>query len=136
MTPTAAPRVIAELHVTDFERALEFYTLLGFTLRRREERYVVLELGSSLLTLYGGAPDVAGHSYFGRFAADTKRGYAVEICVFVDDVCGMHERLKDEGCIVQPLTLRPWGRRDFRVEDPFGFYLRISEPYDPRLEAC
>ena len=32
--------------------------------------------------------------------------------------------------IVQPLQLKKWGRRDFRIVDPFGFYLRITERYE------
>jgi hypothetical protein len=26
--------------------------------------------------------------------------------------------------------LKKWGRRDFRIVDPFGFYLRITERYE------
>jgi len=26
--------------------------------------------------------------------------------------------------------MKPWGKKDFRIIDPFGFYLRISEPSD------
>ena len=32
--------------------------------------------------------------------------------------------------IVNPLVKRPWGLWDFRIEDPFGFYLRITEHHD------
>jgi hypothetical protein len=28
------------------------------------------------------------------------------------------------------LELKKWGRRDFRIVDPFGFYLRITERYE------
>ena len=28
----------------------------------------------------------------------------------------------------QPLTLKPWGNRDFRLRDPFGNQLKFTEP--------
>jgi hypothetical protein len=28
------------------------------------------------------------------------------------------------------VQLKKWGRRDFRIVDPFGFYLRITERYE------
>jgi hypothetical protein len=26
--------------------------------------------------------------------------------------------------------MQPWGVKDFRIEDPFGFYLRITERHN------
>ena len=29
--------------------------------------------------------------------------------------------------VVEELEVKPWGLKDFRIEDPFGYYLRITE---------
>src|SRR5262245_21969031 len=41
--------------------------------------------------------------------------------VFADDVDATHEELKSSGAnIVEPLEQKPWGLRQFTVEDPDG----------------
>jgi len=30
--------------------------------------------------------------------------------------------------LVQQIMERPWGSREFRVTDPFGYYVRVTEP--------
>jgi catechol 2,3-dioxygenase-like lactoylglutathione lyase family enzyme len=106
--------VYIELHVPDFKRAIEFYSRLGFKPLWRTEDYLVMKRKSSVLNFYGGSQKVYSHSYFGRFKKTTKCGYGVE----------------KFARIVQPLKLKKWGRRDFRIVDPFGFYLRITERYE------
>lgn len=120
-----------ELHVPDFERAREFYFRLGFALVRSEPRYMVLAAGQSVIMFYGGDAAVASHSYFQRFDGSAPRGYGVELCLFVDDLDRIYRSFADDPAVVAPLTLRPWGKRDFRLADPFGYYLRITEDYDP-----
>ena len=129
--PTLALRSLAlELHVPCFERVLEFYRLLGFQEAWREEQYLVLKSGIDLIAFYGGSPSVVKHSYFSHFPSDTKRGYGVEVIVFVDDLFATLASLPDSTPVLAPIQLRPWGHRDFRIEDPFGYYLRVSERYD------
>ena len=122
--------VYIELHVPDFKRAIEFYSRLGFKLLWRTEDYLVMKRKTSVLSFYGGSEQVFSHSYFGRFKKTTRRGYAVEIIIPVDHVERFYERVRKFAKIVQPLKLKKWGRQDFRILDPFGFYLRITERYD------
>lgn len=122
--------IILELHVPDFKVAHTFYTTFGFAIEWMEKGYMVLRKQSQALCFYGGDPTVYNHSYFGNFPSETKRGYGVEIVIFQDDIETFYERIKNDVPIISPLTLKPWGYLDFRVEDPFGYYLRISEPYD------
>jgi uncharacterized glyoxalase superfamily protein PhnB len=42
------------------------------------------------------------------------------------DIESYYSRVKDVANIVAPLDVRPWGLRDFRIEDPFGYYIRIT----------
>lgn len=124
-------RAIAlELHVPCFEQALAFYQRFGFVAAWREPRYLVLKNGLDLIAFYGGDADVASHSYFSRYPSTTKRGYGVEIILLVDDLEAALAALSPTTPILAPITLRPWGVRDFRIEDPFGYYLRVTERYD------
>ena len=54
----------------------------------------------------------------------------MEIIIPVDQVERFYKSVKKFAKIVQPLQLKKWGRRDFRIVDPFGFYLRITERYE------
>jgi uncharacterized glyoxalase superfamily protein PhnB len=122
--------VYIELHVPDFRRAIEFYRRLGFKLMWRTEDYLVMKRKRSVLNFYGGSQKVYSHSYFGRFKKTTKCGYGVEIIIPVDRVERIYKSVGKFAKIVQPLQLKKWGRRDFRIVDPFGFYLRITERYE------
>jgi uncharacterized glyoxalase superfamily protein PhnB len=122
--------VYIELHVPDFRRAVEFYSRLGFKLLWRTEDYLVMKRKRSVLNFYGGSQKVYSHSYFGRFKKTTKCGYGVEIIIPVDRVERVYNSVRKFAKIIQPLQLKKWGRRDFRIVDPFGFYLRITERYE------
>lgn len=77
---------------------------------------------------------VSEQPYFKRFPRDTKRGYGVEIIITTtEDLKKLQEVLSvHEVNIVEELTIQPWGLYDFRVEDPFGYYLRVTTPHDIR----
>ena len=131
VTRTAAPATPpVELHVPDFEIVRQFYGALGFTVEREErgdDGYLVLRKGPARIAFWPGSPTVTGHHYFARFPADTPRGYGVEVIVAVDDLDALYVRARGAGCVVRELGLRPWGLRDFRVADPFGYYIRFTE---------
>jgi len=48
----------------------------------------------------------------------------------VNDLEKFYKKVRDFANVVEPLILEPWGLKDFRVEDPFGFYIRFTEPYN------
>ena len=121
--------VYIELHVPDFKKTIKFYSRLGFKQLWRTEDYLVMKRNRSILNFYGGSEKIYSHSYFGQFKKNTKRGYGVEIIIPVDNVESFYKKAKRFAKIVRPLMLKKWGRRDFRIVDPFGFYLRITEPY-------
>lgn len=130
-------KTYVELHVPDFDPVKDFYTGLGFEVLWEDEGeegdgYLVMEYEGNILAFYGGEDGVYNHSYFGNFAKDTKKGYGVEIALIVDNIEEFYKRSKEKGSIKRELGERPWGIRDFRMEDPFGFYLRVSEPHDIR----
>ncbi|MEK7597127.1 MAG: hypothetical protein AAB441_00600 [Patescibacteria group bacterium] len=87
--------------------------------------------GNSILNFFCGNENVYEQNYFKRFSKETKRGYAVEIVIPCDDIEGLHEKIqqKYKNQIVEPLIKR-FNKLDFRMIDPFGFYLRFVERYD------
>ena len=127
--------LIIELHVPDFDKAIEFYSKLGFEVIYKEPLgeklgYIVIRKGETLLNFYGGDERIANHSFFKRFPKGTASGYGVEITIPIENIDEYYNKVyplvKDS--IVQELQLKPWGKKDFRVIDPFGFYVRFTEP--------
>jgi hypothetical protein len=140
-----ANNLVIELHIPNFQLARNFYNMFGFTEFRYDPvsggnsdlGYLVLsrndEIGETHLNFYGDKDKVSQHSYFRDFPTDTPRGYEVEITIPVSDVKKLWEEVKDkltEKQIAQPLTLKRWNKWDFRVADPFGFYIRFTELVD------
>jgi lactoylglutathione lyase len=52
----------------------------------------------------------------------------VELVLEVDDVVAERDRIGAAGWpLAEDLRNRPWGLKDFRVLDPAGYYLRITD---------
>jgi len=142
---TISNNLVLELHIPDFEIARSFYGIFGFAQimydptsgGRSDLGYMVLaredSIGRTLINFYGDKEEVSQHAHFVNFPPTTPKGYEVEITVPVSDVEGLwkeaESKLKPEQ-IGQTLTLKRWGKRDFRVIDPFGFYVRFTELVD------
>lgn len=133
----ALSNVIIELHVPDFEKVKDFYGKLGFKqvwerIPKNREGYLVMKRGDSILAFYCGNEEVYSHIYFKRFSKDTPRGYGTEIAIYLSDIDiekyykEISEKI-DKIFIAQPLEIKPWGTKDFRLIDPFGYYLCIRE---------
>ncbi len=126
--------ILLELHVPDFEKVKEFYGKLGFEVvweRKPEEKkgYLVIRRDNNILCFWPGNEYVKEQSYFKDFPSDTKRGYGVEIVIMVNDIDSLYKKAETFCNIVDKLQTQPWGLKDFRIEDPFGFYLRFTEPH-------
>ncbi|MDE1871014.1 MAG: hypothetical protein KGI06_02125 [Candidatus Micrarchaeota archaeon] len=128
-------RVVIELHVPDFKKTKAFYKKLGFEVVSedpigKELGYLVMRLGKTFLNFYGGDSRVYKHTFFKEFPKNTRLGYGVEITIILDDIEGYYKSVfpKVKNNVVQPLITKRWGKKDFRLADPFGFYLRFTEP--------
>jgi len=137
--------LILELHIPNFRKAREFYGMFGFTELMYDPTsgggsdlgYMVLKredpIGNSSLNFYGDKEKVSQHAHFKDFPADTPRGYEVEITVPVSNIEKLWDSVNSKlnpDQIGQPLTLKRWNKKDFRVVDPFGFYVRFTELVD------
>jgi uncharacterized glyoxalase superfamily protein PhnB len=120
------PGIFLERCIPDFDKAIKFYTILGFNAIVKEKDYMIMTKGNKKITFYGNDEETE-HPYFDKFSRKTKRGYGVEIVIMESNVKDLFEKIKDRVKVVQPLTLQPWGKYDFSIEDPFGFYLRFNE---------
>ena len=119
-----------ELHVTDFEAVRKFYTNIGFEVIFDSPRnYLVLRKGASILNFWG-EERYHKQPYFKKWRKSAKKGYDVEIIIPVKNVEKYYKQIKNKVKIVEKLKLRRWGAKDFRIEDPNGFYIRFTEPHD------
>ncbi|MDP2641600.1 MAG: hypothetical protein Q8P39_03705 [Candidatus Yanofskybacteria bacterium] len=137
--------LIVELHVPDLDVARAFYSKLGFEItmddkpNEKNPGYLTMTrkdaLGNTMLNFYGGDERVYNQSFFKQFPKETKRGYGIEVTVPIGSIEEFYNlvsaNLKEH--IVRELKdLEDHGKRwkDFRMVDPFGFYLRFTELID------
>ena len=118
-----------ELFVDDLDASIAFWRdVLGFRVARRDEGYAGLQRGTVVLGLGPVAklpPSGTGPGFTqARLAAG--KGAGVEIVLAVDDLDAVHRSCRSAGVIVEDLTDRPWGLRDFRITDPDGYYIRVT----------
>lgn len=131
--------LVLELHVPNFNEVKNFYSKLGFKNIyeepvEKELGYLVMkrkdEAGDTIINFYGGDERVYNHSFFRDFSKETRRGYEVEITIPVGNIDNYYQNVSPhiKSNLVQDLKTKRWGERDFRLADPFGFYLRFTEP--------
>lgn len=138
MNNVALTDISIELSVPDFSLAKDFYRKLEFEVVWEEppvglNGYLVMRLNNSIICFFCGNHRVTEHPYFKQFSPQTKRGYGVEISIPVENIDKYYQRvsnLLDPANLFQPLKEQPWGKKDYRVEDPFGYFLRFNEPWN------
>jgi len=137
--------LIIELHVPDLKIIKEFYSKIGFKIslddkpNEKELGYLTMtredEMGDTMLNFYGGDDRVYNQSFFKQFPKDTARGYASGVTIVVKDIDKLYQEVSEKlkKYIVREIAEKKdhghvW--RDFRMVDPFGFYLRFTEILD------
>lgn len=131
-TPTST---LLEIHVPDFEKVKDFYRKLGFEVvwERKPagfKGYLIMKKEENILCFWAGNEHVYEQNYFKQFPQNTPRGYGIEIVLMVEDIRKFYEETKKSFSIFEDLQLRPWGLEDFRIVDPFGYYLRFTSYHD------
>ena len=114
-----------EIFPDDLDATVDFYTrVLRFRLiaDRRDEP-------SPYVSLQRGSVSVGAASRAVRDARAARLPPAgVELVLEVDDVVAERDQITAAGWpMAEDLRDRPWGLRDFRVLDPAGYYLRITD---------
>lgn len=137
--------LVIELHVPDLNVVKDFYSKLGFAVsmddkpNEKELGYLTMtrkdKLGNTMLNFYGGDDRVYNQSFFKQFSKETKRGYATEITITTGNIDKIYELVSKhfkEHVVRELKELEDHGHKwkDFRMVDPFGFYLRFTELID------
>lgn len=120
-----------ELHVPDFGPVKDYYGKLGFDVvwerpPEGDKGYLVMKMGQTIICFWPGTDDVYSQPYFKDFPKDTLRGYGVELVIMVENVESYYAQVMEFANVVEPLVLQPWGSKDFRCADPYGYYLRFT----------
>ena len=110
-------RVAPELPVSDLRTAIEYYeSKLGFqaVMTMPDLDYAVVERDGVAIHL---------------FQASAAKHSPQSIHVFTDGLDQLHAELRSRGAhLLQDIVRKPWGNRDFRVNDDFGNEIKFTEP--------
>jgi lactoylglutathione lyase len=130
MTKGHALRSFPMLSVENLERALRFYRdLVGFSEAYRFPEgdnavFATLTAGTTEIGLGQLGPGPALHGEAQRPAS----GHRIELCVYVDDVDTMVDRVRRGGVrVVLEPTEQPWGERVAYVADPDGNLVMLTQ---------
>lgn len=114
-----------EIFPDDLDAVVDFYTrVLRFEITKDQRdlpaAYVALRCGNVLI---GALRREATGARAARLPP-----LGVELVLEVDDVAAERDRVIAAGWpIAEELRDRPWGLTDFRIIDPAGYYLRITD---------
>jgi lactoylglutathione lyase len=118
-----------ELFVEDVERSVAFYRrVLGFAEEPHsgDRRYVALRRGEARLGI--GAVEALPEDHPVRWRSSERLGLGVEIVLEIPDLEAAYHHARAAGHpLATELVRQPWGLLDFRLHDPDGYYLRITE---------
>jgi uncharacterized glyoxalase superfamily protein PhnB len=118
-----------ELFVEDVPASIAFYqNVLGFDLRPGgSDTFAGVRNGGVLLNICQRRELPAAH-YFSQDALAQRKGVGVEIVLEVLDLEATYRRVQEQGYpIYEELQERPWGAKDFRLVDPDGYYVRLTD---------
>ncbi|MGO6968638.1 VOC family protein [Rhizobium leguminosarum] len=115
-----------ELFVEAPETSIDFYRrVLGFEIQGSPStEYTMLRNGDAVIAINSRSVLSTDHPL--RIDTGQRAGLGVEIVLKVADVEGAYRTAKESGWPVSDLALQPWGLRDFRLVDPDGYYVRVT----------
>lgn len=113
-----------ELFVTDVAESVRFYEVLGFAVvQAKPDGYSTVRSGATVVAL---SPVPWWLPL--RLAAYLRRPpIGTEIVLYTDRLDRLRDEVVAAGYAPGPVALQPWGDRDFRLTDPDGYYVRMSE---------
>ena len=128
-TPAADdPRMVfeskTELFVSDTAESIAFYEVLGITLvHSKPTGYTTLRSGSMVIAL-SPLPWWLPIHWLG-FLRYPPLG--TEIVLYTRQLERTRAALEQAGYSPGEIAVQAWGDRDFRITDPDGYYIRVSE---------
>jgi uncharacterized glyoxalase superfamily protein PhnB len=110
-------RIAPELPASDLRGSIAWYeSKLGFHLAMEMPGgdYAILERDGAAIHL---------------FMDDLRNRSPVSIHIFTDGLDELHAELRRRGAAIsQEILTKPWGNRDFRVQDLSGNEIKFTEP--------
>jgi catechol 2,3-dioxygenase-like lactoylglutathione lyase family enzyme len=113
-----------ELFVSDTTPSANFYQTLGFrVVEQKPGGYTTLRNRDVVVSLSPhGLPIPTRWFWFLRHPP-----LGTEIVLYVADLETNRDALSQAGYEPGSIEMQPWGLRDFRVFDPEGYYVRVTE---------
>jgi len=120
-------RLRLELFVSSVPDSKDFYTrVLGFeTVDYQPDNYSVFRKGGIQIALQNQSylPDTHPLKPHNQPV-----GLGIEIVFEVEDILATYKQVqREQWHIKDALAQRPWGLHDFRLIDPSGYYIRVTE---------
>lgn len=113
-----------ELFVTDAPESIRFYEALGFSLaQQKPDGYSTMRSTNTTVAL----SPVPWWLPLRVVGVLRRPPIGTEIVFYTNELDALHARLVAAGYAPGPIALQPWGDRDFRLTDPDGYYVRLSE---------
>jgi lactoylglutathione lyase len=116
-----------ELFTGELGKTVQFYQeIMGLKLNRMNDTYADLaydkvEIG---IGLFESLPET--HQLKANSAE--RLGLGVEIVIEVPDVEKKYKEVVEAGYPIEAhLSQQPWGSKDFRLLDPNGYYIRVTQ---------
>lgn len=126
-------KLIPELSVTNLEKSLEFYKTIGFKIEyeRKENKFVFLSLGEIQFMIQ----EITGDDKWEVAPLVYPFGNGVNFQLEVEDATAIYNKLKNNNYKIIFDMEENWyrqdnkllGNKEFLVQDPDGYLLRISE---------
>lgn len=110
-------RIAPEMPVSDLRKAIEYYDQkLGFraAMEMPSGNYAIVERDGIAIHL---------------FQDDARRHSPASVHIFTPDLDELRSEILHRGArLSQEIERKPWGNRDFRVDDPSGNEIKFTEP--------
>lgn len=126
-------KLIPELSVTNLEKSLEFYKTIGFKIEyeRKENKFVFLSLGEIQFMLQ----EISGDDKWEVAPLVYPFGNGINFQLEIGDATAIYDKLKNNNYKIIFDMEENWyrqdnkllGNKEFLVQDPDGYLLRISE---------
>jgi len=109
-------------YVNDLQKTEEFYEMLGFNFKKKDEKSATGYMNWFSITFVGSETEEKNE--FQKDAKAEVKGAGIYIYLSVDDVDASYKELVDKG--YKPSSEPrdwPWGNREFVLKDPDGYKL-------------
>jgi len=114
-----------ELFTKDTKTSSKFYQdMFGFEIVKKNQGYIGLKKDSVRIAI-DNIEGLSDNHYFNPEIKNQRKGLGVEIVFEVENIEETYALFK-EYPIESELKQQPWGKKDFRIKDPDGYYIRVT----------